>query len=393
MRTAFRILIFTLLPNLFNGVCAMAGLSILIPVEAHETSPLVIIETAAAKPALDIEVLIVPASTAIAERLDLAALTALDPRVRVIAASNDELPTLALWSKAVSAATGQWVTLLRPDDIFEPETLHVANFAKAGFGGADAIAWNALQISPLAERGKASSVGIPTNFGVVEFDKTDLLKSFFLWEGAGAVPKVPFGLYHGILARELAESIANTIAASGREHTLAQWEWTARTVLMGEKFAFCARPFSVINIKPWKAPAQPLARAEFAFHSGIGQTAGIAEIQHAVFAEMGALWTGAEVNFIRACLYDCMFEFEPQAFNDKCNNYYRAVLNWEGGVHAQLFKPQFAGERPLDTRRGLHGTTLMIDRHIAGASNAQEFYKVIRDFLAPVGIICGAKAI
>jgi len=371
----------------------MAALSILIPVEAHEKSPLAIIDAVAAKPALDIEVVIVPASATIAEQLDLASLSALDPRVTIVMPGQNALPTLALWNKAVAAATGHWLTLIRPDDIFEPEALRVADFAKAGLGAADAIGWNALQISPFAEAGKSASVAIPTKYDIVEFDKTEQLKSFFLWEGAGNLPKVPFGLYHGILSRELALSVAQTIAVSEREHTLAQWEWTARTVLMGEKFAFCSRPLSVINIKPWKAPAAPFRHTDFAFHSGIGQTAAIAEIQHAVFAEMGALWTGAQENFVRACIYDCMFETDPQAFNAKCNGYYQALLQWEDGGHAALFKPQFAGERPLDQRRGLHGNLLMIDRHIAGATNAQEFYKVIRNFLVPIGIICGAKAI
>lgn len=371
----------------------MVALSILIPVEAHENSPLAIIEAVAAKPGLDIEVLVLPASAGITELLDLEALSALDARVKIVPAGAESLPTLALWNKAVAAASGHWVTLIRPDDIFEPETLRVADFAKAGLGAADAIGWNALQISPLAEPGKASSVAVPTKYDIVEFDKTEILKSFFLWEGSGNLPKVPFGLYHGILSRELALSVAQTITASGREHPLAHWEWTARAVLMGEKFAFCSRPLSVINIKPWTAPVEPLRRADFALHSGIGQTAGIAEIQHAVFAEMGALWTGAQENFIRACIIDCMFEPEPQAFNAKCNAYYQGLLQWEGGAHAALFKPQFAGERPLDKRRGLHGNLLMIDRHIAGATNAQEFYKVIRNFLVPIGIICGAKAI
>jgi hypothetical protein len=371
----------------------MTGLSILIPIEAHEKSPVAIIEAVAAKPGLDIEVLVVPAAASIAERLELDALAALDPRVKVVSAGSEDLPTLALWNKAVTAASGTWVTLIRPDDIFEPETLKVADFAKAGLGTVDAVAWNALQISPFAEPGKASSVAIPTKYDIVEFDKTEILKSFFLWENSGNAPKVPFGLYHGVLNRELAQSIAQTIGASGREHALAQWEWAARAVLMGEKFAFCSRPLSVINIKPYKAPAEPFRRADFPFHAGIGLTAAIAEIQHAVFGEMGALWTGAQENFIRACIYDCMFETDPQAFNSKCNAYFQGLQQWEGGAHAQLFRPQFAGERPLDKRRGLHGNVLMIDRHIAGAADAQEFYKVIRNFLVPVGIICGAKAI
>jgi hypothetical protein len=371
----------------------MAALSLLIPIEAHEKRPTALIEAMAGKPGLDIEIVIVPATEAISAREDLASLAQIDPRVRVVKADGAPASTLSLWNRAVKAAKGQWLTLIRPDDIFEPETLKVAEFTKARLGSVDAIAWNALQISPLAEPGNSSSVAIPTKFDIVEFDKTEQLKNFYLWEGAGHLPKVPFGLYHGVVSRELAESVSSTIAASGREHSLAQWEWTARTVLMGEKFVFCARPLSIISQKPFETPANPMRRPDFPFHAGIGLTAGVAEIQYSVFAEMNALWTGSHENFVRGCIYDCMFETDPQAFNDKCNAYFYALKQWEGGQHASLFRPQFAGERPLDKRRGLHGSVLMIDRHIAGAKDAQQFYQVIRNFLVPIGIICGAQAV
>lgn len=369
----------------------MPALSILIPVETDEKRPAVLIEALAGKTEVDFEIVVIPQSQEVAAREDLAGLAAIDVRVRVVDAPATPLPTLALWNRAVAEAAGQWLTLVRPDDIFEPEALTVAEFARRRLGNPDCVGWNALRISPTAEPGKSSSVAIPTKYDVMEFDKTDQLRSYFLWEGAGPVPKVPFGLYHSLITRELAESIAQTIA--GREHPLAQWEWTARAVLMGEKFAFCARPLSVINAKPYAPPAEPLRSAGFPFHAGLGLTAGIAEVQFAVFAEMGALWTGAQENFIRACIHDCMSETDPQAFQDKCNAYCAALLQWEGGQHANLFRPQFAGERPLDTRRGLHGNVLMIDRHIAGARDAQQFYQVIRNFLAPVGIVCGARTV
>jgi hypothetical protein len=371
----------------------MAGLSVLIPVEAHDKRPTVLIESIAAKPGIDLEILIVPQTADVALREDLAGLIALDNRLRIVESPAEPTGTLALWNRAVAAASGRWLTLVRPDDIFEPEALSVADYARGKLGSLDVIGWNALQISATAEPGKSSSVAIPTKYDIIEFDKTAQLKNFYLWEGAGQVPKVPFGLYHALISRDLAESIAQTIGNSGREHQLAQWEWTARAVLMGEKFVFCARPLSIMAVRPHVTPATPLTTPGFPFHAGLGVVGGIAEIQQAVFTEMGAEWTGAQEHFIRACMYDCMFETDPQSFNNRCNGYFAALRQWEGGQHASLFKPQFLGERPLDTRRGLHGNLLMIDRHIAGARDAQQFYQVVRNFLVPVGIICGMQAV
>lgn len=371
----------------------MAGLSLIIPVETHEKRPEALIRALAAKPAIDLEILVVPASADVADREDLASLAELDSRVRIVLPANPIASPLSLWGVGIDAAKADWLTVVRPDDIFEPETLAVAEFVKGKLGTVDSIGWNALQINPVAEPGKSSSVAIPTKHDIVELNKTDMLKAFYLWEGSANVPKMPFGIYHAIISRELADTVLGSIRIAGREHNLAQWEWAARTVLMGEKFAFCSRPLSVINTRPYEAPTQPLVRADFPFHAAIGLTAGIAEIQFSAFAEMGALWTGAQENFVRANIIDCMSETDPQAFNDKCNAYYRALTSWEGGTHASLFRPQFAGERPLDKRRGLHGNLLMIDRHIAGARNAQEFYGIIRNFLVPVGIICGAQVL
>jgi hypothetical protein len=370
----------------------MAGLSLIIPVEDHEMRPESLIRALAAKAAIDLEILVV-ASGETAAREDLAALTQLDPRLQVVEAAGPVLSAVSLWAAGIEKARGEWLTVVRPDDIFEPEALAVAQFVKGKLGSVDSIGWNALQINPGAEPGKSSSVAIPTKHDIVSLDKTEMLKALYLWEGSTNVPKMPFGIFHAIISRDLAQVVLGSIRAAGREHALAQWEWAARTVLMGEKFAFCSRPLSVINARPYERPAAPLVRADFPFHAGIGLTSGIAEIQFSAFAEMGALWTGSQENFVRACVIDCMFENEPQAFNDRCNAYFRALSLWEGGAHAKLFRPQFAGERPLDKRRGLHGNVLMIDRHIAGARNAQEFYGIVRNFLVPVGIICGAQAV
>lgn len=371
----------------------MAGLSLIIPVEAHEKRPEALVRALAAKPAVDLEILVVPASAELGVTEALESLAAIDPRVRIVLPGQPVLSSVSLWAAGIDAARGAWLSIVRPDDIFEPEALAVAEFVKGKLGSVDSVGWNALQINPGAEPGKSSSVAIPTKYDIVELNKTEMLKAFYLWEGSTNVPKVPLGIFHAIVSRELADTVLGSIRAAGREHALAQWEWAARTVLMGEKFAFCSRPLSVINTSAYQPPAQPLVRADFPFHAGIGLTAGIAEIQFSAFAEMGARWTGSQENFVRAAVIDCMFETEPQAFNDKCNAYYRALTLWEGGAHAKLFRPQFAGERPLDRRRGLHGNVLMIDRHIAGARDAQEFYNIIRNFLVPIGIICGAQAV
>jgi hypothetical protein len=371
----------------------MARLSLMIPVDAADRRPTALIQSLATKPDLDIEILVVSASSSIEQDKDLAGLVAIDPRVRLFAPGTGLASSLALWNAALMETTGEWLSLVRPDDSFEPEAGRLADVIKSKVGTVDAIGWNALQISPTAEPGNSNSIAIPTGFDPTPFDKTSILKSFFLWEGSWNAPKVPFGLSHAIVARPLALNIAETIRTSGRDHDMAQWEWTARVSLIGESFVFCPRPLSVINVEPYRAPDLYAMRPDLPFNASQGLTGGIAEIQHSLFAEMGASWGGAQENFIRAITIDCMMEMDPERFNAKCNGYYAGLRQWEGGKHANLFKPQFTGPRPLDRRRGLHGSTLMVDRHIGGAKTAQDFYQVVRNFLVPIGLLCGGKAV
>lgn len=369
----------------------MALLSILIPVTQIGSNPASLVGKIVSRPEPALEI-VLSASRTTSDALGLADLAATDDRIR-LAISEDGVTPAMLWRAALLASSGDWVSLVGPLDMIEPELIGIIRFLAANQPETDGFAWNALQIAADAVAGKASSVAIPTSFGLVDFDKTDMLKAFFLWENSHNIPKMPFGLHHAALNRRLAITVQDSIDASGRKPAAPQWEWAARTVLMGEKFVFTARPLSVVDQVAYRPPALAGERPGFPFHAGLGLTAGIAEAQDAVFAEMGAAWLGMEENFIRALTIDAMLESEPAAFNAKCNAYFSALKRWQGGRFAGLFKPQFAGQLQPDRRRGLVGSTIMIDRHIAGAENAQDFYDVIRHFVVPVGLMTGGQTL
>lgn len=370
----------------------LATLSLIIPVETRDDSPAELMSLLAENKGADLDILLAAPDQETALALDLARLTAEEPRARVFISPTRPTSSLALWTDAVEAAKGAWISLVRPRDGFEPEAGRIADAVKAKIGKVDALAWNAIPIRADADPAQDESVGLPTGFDPFPYDKTNLLKSFFLWEDSIATPKAPFGLYHGILSRELALNIAATIRTAERDHDLPQWEWAARVTLIGENFIFCPRPLSIIDQQAYAPQARYPQRTGVPFHAGLGVTGGIIEIQSALFAEMGAAWSGAPEHVIRAILIDCISEIDPARFEAKCAGYRQALALWEDGRHAHFFQPKFTGPRPLDRRRGLHGTTLMVDRHIGGARNAVEFYRVIRNFLAPIGFMCGAAA-
>lgn len=297
----------------------------------------------------------------------------------------------AAWSALIEAASGEWVTLVKPDDMLEAELSIMVAFISEANPSADALSWHALQIDANDPPDRRFSVGVPSQYAIVNLDKTAMLRAFFMWENSLNVPRMPFGLYHGAIKRALALTIVENLAASGRISPMPAAEWSARTIFLASDIAFCERPMSVIAKQPFRPDPLGVTTPGFPFHAGIGETAGFAEVQNAVFSEMGAPWgPGAEEAFVRAAMIDCMMETDEAAFAEKCEAYDAAFRAWNGGLHAPLFRPSFTGPPQPDIRRGLHGNMLMVDRFIGKARTAQDFYRVMRSFLAPVRLICGA---
>ncbi|MFB2551946.1 hypothetical protein [Ensifer soli] len=350
-----------------------------IPVSAADAAPsrLVAALTAGSD---DIEI-VVAAPEAIAG--DLPALSA-DPRLRLVTAPLDPGDLRALWRLALENATGDWVTLVEPGDMIEAGLAALSGFVEGVAPSADAIGWNTFQIDPRQDAAAADSVAVPTSFNVHTFEKTAMLKAFFYWQGSLDVPKVPFGVFHGLVRRPLLETMLAIPDAMPWTTPVPRFEWTAKTVLCADALVFCARPMSAINALPFDAV--PVAPGGFPLHAGIGITAAVAEAQFYVLRSLGSDWLGAEADFIRACIIDCMKEVEPARFEAKARAYGAALAALDPAL-ARAFQPQFRGRPPRDTRRGLHGDTLMVDRFLGGARDAQDFFGVVRAMIAPLDFI------
>lgn len=363
----------------------MPRLSILIaPNQASGQELKALLAALLSDPALDLE--IIACRNEITE--DVA-----DARLRPIDAFPAGTPQQTIWSALVTAASGDWVTLINPDDMLEAELAIMVEFVADANPAADALAWHTLQINANDPPDRRFSIGVPSQYAIINVDKTAMLKAFFMWENSLNVPRMPFGLHHGALKRQLALTIMESLATSGRVSPLPAAEWSARTIFMANEIAFCERPMSVIARKPFAPDPAGVSTPGFPFHAGIGESAGIAEVQNAVFMEMGAPWgPGAEEAFVRAATIDCLLEIDEETFAAKCEAYDKAFRAWDGGRHAHLFQPYYAGPQPPDIRRGLHGNMLMVDRFIGKARTAQDFYRVMRSFLAPVRLICGSGA-
>lgn len=364
----------------------MTKLSICIPVETAAQDVLSLVTLLLEKQDNDFEIVIAkPADVVLSAPIaELAASGAAIVIAEVAAGSTRQ----HLWRQAALAARGDWATLVNPGDMIESDLAKMVAFLETTSPNVDALAWNAFQIDRNAEPGKSSSVAIPASYHIEKFDKTAMLKTFFYWENSLNSPKMPYGLYHAAIRRSLLDALLQLPEPLDWSTPVPQYEWAAKVLLFANELAFCARPMSAIDVAPFAAQP-PLQPWNFPFHSGLGIAGAVAEVQFHVLRELDSPWSGGGDAFVRAAMIDCMMEASREAYKNKGNAYFAALKEFEGGHLAPLFRPEFHEVRPKDHRRGLHDGALLVDRFIAGARDAQEFYTTVTLMLAPVGLICG----
>ena len=282
-----------------------AKLSICIPVEKGSQSSLALVQAMLAEPANPVELIVAPHGEMAAELARLQEIAGTDHRLKILPETPDMIARSDLWLGTVAAASGDWICLVKPEDMLEPELATVLSFVEEDMPDVDALGWNHFQIDAEAPRHIPQSVPIPIQHHVFEVDKAAMLEAFFMWKDSSNVPKAPFGLFHGAIKRSLLTAIIENSGPNGWQTPLPQHEWAARTILFANKLALSARPMSAANapkFQPASAPASPYGSP---FGAGMGVTAAIAEIQARVLLDLGSEWAGCNENFLRACMLDC----------------------------------------------------------------------------------------
>lgn len=366
----------------------MPKLSICIPVEPGHVLPTYVVRALLKNPVADLEIILSGVEDRLHSSAEITEIAKSDPRLRLLPPAPDTLTSAQLWIGTIAAAEGDWVSLIHPEDMIEPDLPDLLAYVEAEQPNADVLGWSPFQIEPSAPRFIKTNIAIPVLHNVTAYDKAPMLEAFFYWKGAQQTPRMPFGLFHGAVKRSLIQTILNACGELSWLTLLPQYEWSARVLIFAEALAFSNRPLSAINIEPYKPQYVPSAIQNFPLHSGIGITATIAEIQVRTLMELGSEWGGFGEDYVTACMYDCASEHNPAVFQAKCAAYRKALLAMPGGAaFVPGFQPPYSATPPSDTRRGLFGKTLLVDRFIGNAVTAQEFYNVMRAMLTPIPII------
>ncbi|MGV8938292.1 MAG: hypothetical protein ACOH2J_14310 [Allorhizobium sp.] len=366
----------------------MPKLSVCIPVEPGFSPPHYIVEKLLANAESDIEVIVAPYGDGWPASDPLFARAAADPRLKILPPITGAISASNFWLATIAASKGDWISLIYPDDMIEPDLPRLLAYLEKKHPNGDALGWNAFQIAENAPRDIKTAVPVPVVHDSSELDKARMLDAFFQWTGSQQTPKVPFGIFHGAIKRSLLDQILAGTGSLSWQTPVPRYEWSARVVIFASCLVLCNRPLSAVSTQPFQPVKAPSILEGFPFDASLGVTAAIAEIQARVLQELGAAWQGFNENFINACMFDCMLEHNEAAFEQKSQAYFTAIHRMPGGgALADKFRPSYFKQFPDDPRRGLHGQMLLIDRFIGNARTAQEFFDVARGMIAPIFVI------
>ena len=315
-----------------------------------------------------------------------------DNRLRFLPPAPEGISLSNLWMGTVASMQGDWVTIVRPDDMIDTRIDELLAYVEKAHPIADACAWNTFTIDANARRDIPSAVAVPIQHHVSLLEKADMIEAFFHWTDSTNLPKMPYGIYHAAIKRPLLEAVLMHSGEIGWLTPVPQYEWAARVLIHAQQLAFCSRPLSAISQQPYRPTTVPRVISNMPFGPSQGITGAIAEIQCRVLHDLGMSWEGYGDAFVRACMIDCMLENRREEFEAKALAYRAAMLEMGDQRLTQSFQPPYLNEPRPDPRRGLHGRVLLVDRFLGNATTAQEFYDVTRLMLTPVKVATESSA-
>lgn len=363
-------------------------LTICIPMEPGDEVPVALVRSLLTDEAASSEVVVSLYESDCERAAGLFELERSEARLRILPPVPSGVSTANLWIGTIAAMRGEWVTVIRSGDALDPSVERFIAHAENQVGDIDAFAWNSFQIDRAAPADVAAAIAIPIQHHTVKMERDDMVGAFYAWRRSGRTPLMPFGLYHAAIHRSLVEKVLVNSGERSWRTDLPEYEWAARVILYASRLAFSYRPLSAIDVRPAAQIREERALPEFPFDPRTGMTAAVAEIQARVLADLDREWAGLGEEFVRACIIDCMLERNEAAFEGKAQSYYRSLLAMADENLAASFRPPYAPDILPDMRRGLRdGKMLFVNRFIAGARSAQEFFGIVRNMLAPPAIV------
>jgi hypothetical protein len=333
-----------------------------------------------------------------------------DPRICFLPSPDRTLSMMDNWERAVTAATGRWVTAIGDDDYLDPDLADfILNLERAD-PEADALAWNGISYIWPEQGSPIRQLSAPLSTEVKRMPKNVLMRKAFMWEGAAMVPLCGYSIYHGAHNRRLIDRIRKLGGGRYFEFPVIDYENAFKAILLGERFYHVARPFSVLGVCPisnsrasgsleaqdrvqanfnkelgWVLDDDPLL-ADIPFRPSQGITGCVFAVQHWLSRKHRIPHSGYEENLVRALEANCRLYADRPSFDITADRYRKALRTWKGGRYLTHFKPQFA-ERKTDAPvqapfSGVNSGSLYFADTAAGIRTPGELFALLGAALA-----------
>jgi hypothetical protein len=331
-----------------------------------------------------------------------------DPRIRYLPSAGTTLSMMDNWERALSAATGRFVSFIGDDDYIDPQLAgFIVNLERKI--DADAIAWTGANYIWPTQGSKPRSISISLKTDVTRFAKRALLRKAFLWEGCSHVPLSGFSIYHGALSRKLLDKLR--LMGKGRyfEFPVIDYEMAFKAIMLGETFIHVARPFSILGACPLsnsitigKVEAEKKGQEIFfrelgrdmnedawmqgtPFRTWHGITACIYLIQHWLSHNYGLTHEGYEPNLMNAFAANCGLFRDRPSFELVAGRYRDAIAEWKGGRYLDDFNPVFLPRQPRPDGPRFRGlkpdSTLVLPDDIGGVRTPGALFQLFESLL------------
>lgn len=340
-----------------------------------------------------------------------------DARIVYLRSGDRTYSMMENWERSVAAATGRWVAAIGDDDYLDPDAAGFLLRLQAATGNVDALTWAGFNY--IWPDGNAPPRPLTSDLSarVTRFDKRDLMRRAFQWEGSVHVPLCGNSIYHGAISRALLHRIREAFGGRFFEFPIIDYEMAFKVILAGKDFYNVTRPFSILGVCPlsnsaamgdteaedsayqrfirelgYDIDADPLI-TDTPFRVCHGVTPSIFVIQHWLSRKYNFEMGGYEENLTRALAKSCETYPTRQGFELMAARFQAIVSQWQDGRYASLFAPVFRGRddaakpatspgRPPWT--GLDGKgTLHFREDAGGAQTPGELFAVLRAMLTP----------
>lgn len=333
-----------------------------------------------------------------------------DSRIKFIPSEDRIYSMVDNWERAISATTGDWVTVIGDDDYVAPDLATVLLKLELIIPDAEAFDWLSPHFTwPAGHKPEVTNSHVQLHPEFYDIPKSWLILRGYQWVGATHAPTHGFSIYHAALSRRLVERIRARFSGRYFQHPTVDLDSSLKAILLGNRFIFWQRPLSILGACPLSTSAiafkprkiskhnatfmaevgydinEHPGMKDLPFNANMGTPASILVTQQFIKTELDFDIDGWQENFAKACANYCAKMRTQDDFDYITAQYRESFRRWDNGRYAHAFNPVFAGQpENYEAFSGVLNGVLHVNGLLSEAKTPKEIYDFLSSFLPPL---------